>query len=238
MGTTRRMRERDDTLTGPALPHPHMIRDDGDSAGEAVLVTQPLMDALGRMALLFQVGLIVFEDLVDDRNIWVKLGANRRAFPAISRRNCVFQHLRNRLAVDPEMARRRALAHCFDMAHTPNAAVHIHSVHLPALNSFVSGSRCGLFLRDSQNIRPIPLSILSPGFTPRTCPVPGLGHAGRRLCAIAHQVSQRRTKGFPRRTKTRRNSSPSRINTAKGKLSASCHGCSGAVPKNTLTAGT
>jgi hypothetical protein len=123
------------------------------------------MDALGRMALPLQPGSILIEDVVDDRNIWIKLGADRRVRPAIPRRNRVYQNLRNRLAIDPKMARRRAFVHSCDMARTPNPTVQIHRIHIFALISFASGSKCGLLLRDGQNIRPISLSILPPGFT-------------------------------------------------------------------------
>jgi len=55
--------------------------------------------------------------------------------------NRVLRHLRNCLPVDPEQARRRALAHPLHMARTAHPAVQIHAIHLPALSSFASGAK-------------------------------------------------------------------------------------------------
>lgn len=52
-----------------------------------------------------------------------------------------------------------------------------------------------------------------------------------------HHVKKRSTNGFPRRTKSRRSSSPSSISRANGTDSIRCQASSGAVPKNVLKAG-
>ena len=51
------------------------------------------------------------------------------------------QHLRDRLAVNPEQPRRRVLAHPIDMARPAYQAVQIHGIHLPAFSSFASGAK-------------------------------------------------------------------------------------------------
>jgi len=126
--------------------------------------SQPLEDPLRRVPLLPGQAFILFEDMIDDRYERIELGPDRRALPPVSRWNRMPQHLRDRLAVNPEVARRRALAHPNDMVRPAYPAVQIHGIHLPAFSSFASGAKCGILLRDGQDIRPIPLSSLSPGF--------------------------------------------------------------------------
>ena len=111
--------------------------------------------------------------LLSSSRIWSMTGMNGSSFgrggrlrSPITRWHRVLQDLRNRLPVDPEHSRRFAFAHPLDMARPAYPVVKFHRIHLPALSSFASGSRCGILLRDGQIIRPIPLSILSPRFTP------------------------------------------------------------------------
>ena len=165
LGMTRRMRQWNKDLARPSLLLPHVIGDDRDAAGKPVFVPEPLMDPLRRVPLLLQLAFVVFQDLVDDRNERIELRTGRRLRPTIPRWHRVLQDLRNRLPVDPEHSRRLALAHPLDMARPAYPVVKLHRIHLPALSSFASGSRCGILLRDGQIIRPIPLSILSPRFT-------------------------------------------------------------------------
>ena len=96
-----------------------------------IVIPPALEDPLRGVPLLLQPAFVRFEDRVDARNERVKLGPHRRARPALSRRNRVLQHLRDCLALAPKRARRRALAHPFNMARTPHPAISIHTIHRP-----------------------------------------------------------------------------------------------------------
>ena len=48
---------------------PHVVLDRGVSAVEAVLITEPLEDTLGGVALLFGKPQVVFQNPVDDAGI-------------------------------------------------------------------------------------------------------------------------------------------------------------------------
>jgi hypothetical protein len=75
------------------------------------------------MPLLLQLAFVVLQDLVDDRNERIELRTHRRLRPPVTRWHRVLQYLRNRLAIDPEKPRRRALAHPIDMARPPHPRV-------------------------------------------------------------------------------------------------------------------
>ena len=75
---TRRMRQRDKHLPRPPLLLAHIIRDDGDTARETMLIPKPGMNAPGRVTLLLDEPFIVFENLIDDPNESIQLRTNRR----------------------------------------------------------------------------------------------------------------------------------------------------------------
>ena len=77
LGVPGRMRQGHEHLLGPALLLPNVVGDDGDAAGEAVLVAQPLEDPLRRVPLLLRKGPVRLKDLVDDREERVELRAHR-----------------------------------------------------------------------------------------------------------------------------------------------------------------
>jgi hypothetical protein len=141
LGVPGRMRQGDEHLLGPALLLPDIVGDDGDAAGEAVLVAQPLEDPLCRMPLLLGQRPVRLEDLVDDRNERVELRARRRLRSPVARRHRVLEDLRHRLAVDPEQPGRRSLAQPIDMARSPHTRIELHRIHLPAFSSFASGAK-------------------------------------------------------------------------------------------------
>jgi hypothetical protein len=141
LGVPGRMRQGDEHLLGPALLLPDVVGDDGDAAGEAVLVAQPLEDTLCRMPLLLRQDPVRLEDLVDDRNERVKLRARRRLRSPVSRRHRVLQDLRHRLAVDPEQPGRRPFAQPIDMTRSSHTRIELHRIHLPAFSSFASGAK-------------------------------------------------------------------------------------------------
>jgi len=131
LGVPRRMRQRHKHLARPPFLLPHVIRDDGDAAGEPVLVPEPLMDPLRRMPLLLQLACVVLQDLVDDRNERIELRPGRRLRSPIAWWHRVLQDLRNRLKVDPEHPRRFALAHSLDVARPAHPVVKLHNIYLP-----------------------------------------------------------------------------------------------------------
>ena len=160
----RRMSERYEHLPRPALLLPDIVGDDDDAACEPVLVAQTLENRLRRVPLLLQLGFVLLQYLVNDRNEGIKLRSDRRLRPTIPRRHRVLQYLRDRLAVDVEQSHRLALAHSLNMARKAYPVVKLHSIHLPAFSSlpqaqdaeFYSAtvrspdrSRCPFCLRDS-----------------------------------------------------------------------------------------
>ena len=72
---------------------PDIIRDDGDTAGEAMLIAQALMNPLRGVALLLDPRLILLEDLVDDRDKRIELRPCRLTLPPVTRRNRMLQDL-------------------------------------------------------------------------------------------------------------------------------------------------
>ena len=145
LGVPGRMRQGHEHLLGPALLLPNVVGDDGDAAGEAVLVAQPLEDPLRRVPLLLRKGPVRLQDLVDDRDERVELRAHRGLRSPVPRRHRVLQDLRHRLAVDPEQPGRRSLAQPIDMARSPHTRIEFHRVHLPAFSSFASGAKWRTF---------------------------------------------------------------------------------------------
>ena len=75
LGVARRMGQRDEHLLGLSAMLPDVVLDDGELTVEAVLVPEPLEDALGGVALLPGDLMVVFEDAVDDSGVELQLGA-------------------------------------------------------------------------------------------------------------------------------------------------------------------
>ena len=73
LGVPGRMRQRDEDLLGPALLLPNVVGDDGDAAGEAVLVAQPLEDPLRGVPLLLR-------RARSASRIWSMIGRNGSSF--------------------------------------------------------------------------------------------------------------------------------------------------------------
>ena len=66
LGVAGSMNQRYKYLTGPPLLLTHVIRDNGNPAGEPVLIAQLLEDPLGSVALLLDDPFVVFQDLIDN----------------------------------------------------------------------------------------------------------------------------------------------------------------------------
>ena len=153
------MRQRHEDLAGPALLLPHIVGDNGNPAGETVLIPKPGVDAFGGVSLLFDNPFVVFEDLIDNRNERIKLRADRQSSSTIPRGHGMQQDLCHRSAVDPKKsipkrrpaalllipstwhARRTRLYKSTEYISPPSA--HRHQV-----------SDCGILLRYGQIIRP------------------------------------------------------------------------------------
>jgi hypothetical protein len=141
----RRVCQRHEHLPRPPLLLTDIVGDNGDAAGEAVLITQPLENPLRRVPLLPDPSLILFENLVDDRDERIQLRPRRWALSPIPRRHRMLQNLGNRLAIDPKMTRHRPLTHPVNMARSAHPPVKLHRIHLPALSSFASGVKVAEF---------------------------------------------------------------------------------------------
>ena len=75
----------------------HVILDDGVAATKCVLGLKPVKDPLGRMALLFMLGLIVHQDLVDDPQPGTQLRPRHWLFSLVARRRRKLQHFADAL---------------------------------------------------------------------------------------------------------------------------------------------
>ena len=113
------MGQRHKNLFAQALPGPDIIRHDGDATAITMLVAQPFENAFAGMALLLRLAFVIFQDLVDDAGIGIKLRTLRRLAPLLSRRDRMFENLRHRLAVNTKPPRRLPLAQAITMTGQP-----------------------------------------------------------------------------------------------------------------------
>jgi len=70
------MNQWDKHFPGPPLLLAHIIRNNGDTTRKTMLVSKPGMDTLGCVPLLFDNSFVVFQDLINNRNERIKLGAS------------------------------------------------------------------------------------------------------------------------------------------------------------------
>jgi hypothetical protein len=89
----RRVAQRYEHLPRSPPPLADIIGDNGDAAGEAVFIAKTLINPLRSVPLLLDPGFVLFKDLVDDPHKRIKLGTNRRGFPAIPWWHRVLQNL-------------------------------------------------------------------------------------------------------------------------------------------------
>ena len=73
LGMAGVMGQRHKHLFAQALPGPDIIRHDGDATAITMLVAQPFENAFAGMALLLRLAFVIFQDLVDDAGIGIKL---------------------------------------------------------------------------------------------------------------------------------------------------------------------
>lgn len=125
------MAQRHEDLFRAPLLLTNIVGDDCDPIREPMLVSQPVMDGLGRVALLLALALIVLENLIDDRNERVQLWANWGLAAPIPRRHCVFQSLQNRLVINLKQPRSLSLTHALNVARTAYPIIKFHRMHFP-----------------------------------------------------------------------------------------------------------
>jgi hypothetical protein len=93
--------QRHEYLAMPQPPRQHVVLNNRDPAGVAVLVAKPL-----GMSLLLRPAFICSQDLVDDPGERIQLRTRWRPAPPVPGRNRKRQHLRYRPRVDPIRPRR------------------------------------------------------------------------------------------------------------------------------------
>src|SRR5260370_22749425 len=100
------MPQRYEALELPQSARQHVVLNNGDPAGIAVLVAKPLEDPLRGMPLLPRPALIRRQDTVDDAREWIELRTRRRSPPPVPRWNRERQHLGYCPRVNPKLSRR------------------------------------------------------------------------------------------------------------------------------------
>jgi len=119
---------------GLALPQParqHVVLNNGDPPGIAMLVAKPLENPLRGMPLLPWPALILRQDAVDDPSEWVELRTRRWLAPPVTRRNRENQHLGYCPRVDPKPPPRFPAAQTLDLNRVTNPPIELHNLHPP-----------------------------------------------------------------------------------------------------------
>src|SRR6516162_8955907 len=115
-------------LAMPQPLRPHVVFNDGDPAGIAVLVAKPFKDPLRGMSLLSRPTLIPHQDPINDPGKPIQLRTRRRPAPPISGGHRKRQHLGDRPRVDPKTPRRLPLAHTFDLNGKTHPSIKLHAL--------------------------------------------------------------------------------------------------------------
>src|SRR2546421_1298942 len=146
LGMARGVVQRDKHLPPAAQLIAHVILDDGVAAGEPVLVSKPIKNPLGRVALLAVLANVVAQPLVDDLGKLVQLGPLDRRRPPIPRRYRKAQHLLHALARNPKMTCRLARTHPVPTGKT-HLQIQFHGENAPALPAERKGKSGRVLLR-------------------------------------------------------------------------------------------
>ena len=124
-----RMHERHEHLTCPASMLSDVVLDDRVPAVEAVLVSEPVVDAFGGVALLPGKAEVILEYPVYDPGVWTDLGSSGRLSSSVSWRHRVREHLANGVSVQTEHPGRFPGAHAVYHAGSSDAKIQFHLVH-------------------------------------------------------------------------------------------------------------
>ena len=156
LGVPRRMRQRYEHLLRPLPPAGNVVLHDGEAAREAVLVPQPLEDALGRMLLLLRPAFVPGQDAVDDGDECAQLRLHRRLRAPVARRHREPYHLGDRPRIDPKPPSRRPLAQSLNLNRVSNPRVELHVLHPPPSADAGTGlPAAGILLRRNRPNRPL-----------------------------------------------------------------------------------
>ena len=129
LGVSRRMGQRHEHLPSLTAMLSYVVLDCGVSAVEAVLIPQPLEDALGGVALLPGTPEVVLQDPVDDAGEGLQLGSSGRGLSPVARRHGVGQHLAHSVPVQAKLS--GDLPNTLTLHHhcPANPQIYVHSVH-------------------------------------------------------------------------------------------------------------
>src|SRR5438128_10802274 len=156
---------RSGTKTAPARQH--VVLNNGDPAGIAVLVAKPFEDPLLGMPLFPRPALIVRQDTVDDPGEWVELRTRRWSPPPVRRRNRERQHLGYCPRIDPKLPRRFPSAQTLDLYGVPNPSIKLHYLHPQPSAGTPNGDLAAvILLRRNRIVCPLLLRIADTALTP------------------------------------------------------------------------
>ena len=162
---SRRMGQRHEQLPAPA-PAPvltHVVLHDRVAPDESVLGAQPIEHPLGSVALLARLRAVLLQPPLDELGEPVELRATDPHRAPIPWRHGKLQHLLHALARDPEVLRRRTLAHPLP-ARQAYLAIQLHGVNPSALPVAGKGHSGRVLLRRGGTIPPPPWSSFTPPF--------------------------------------------------------------------------
>src|SRR5271165_3957835 len=125
------MPQRYEDLELPQSARQHVVLNNGDPAGIAVLVAKPLEDPLRGMPLLPRPALILRQDTVDDPGERIQLRTRRRPAPPVPGRYREHQHLGYCPRVNPKLSRRFPSAQTLDLYRVTNPPIKLHHFHPP-----------------------------------------------------------------------------------------------------------
>ena len=126
LGLTGAVGQGDEDLGGAEPPGGDGLLHDGQAAGVAVLVAEPLEDAAGGVPLLPRGFLVVLEDLVDDGEERLELRFRAGGSAAIAGRLRVLEDLLEGVPVDVVLAAGGALAQAVDEDATADLGPVLH----------------------------------------------------------------------------------------------------------------
>ena len=129
LGVAWRVGQGDEHLLGPPPALPHIVLDYGALTVEPVLVTQPLKDPLGRVALLPGNLAVSFQDGVNHPGEGLKPGPAGWVLASVSWGRRVGQHLAHRVPVQAKHPGGFPNAHPFYHAGPANSYVNLHVIH-------------------------------------------------------------------------------------------------------------
>src|SRR3954471_6910977 len=116
------MDEGNEHLPRSGLLLAHIVLHSRVAADIAVLVTQALIDPLGRVALFGRRGAVRLQNAINDRCERIELGAGAWLGAPVTRRHREGQHLAHGLAMKTKAAGRLALAPALNLAGVANAS--------------------------------------------------------------------------------------------------------------------